>query len=104
MASITSCSAIIEWETVPCGHQNGDITGYQVKYREVGSSNTETMTVYGDSSSGGNITLSDLAPSTMYDVQVAGVTSAGVGVYSSSTVVLTLGIGKGERARDFSGH
>ena len=63
---------------IPCLQQNGDITGYSVRY--VGDGHTENMTV-----SGGNtneVTISGLTSSTAYSVQVAGVNTGGTGLYS----------------------
>ena len=74
-------STTVQWGSVPCRHQNGEIAGYSVKYVAVGSSETGSEMVSGDSS-GGTATISGLATRTMYTVQVAAVNSAGTGVYS----------------------
>ena len=75
---MTFSEITLQWETIPCLQQNGDITGYSVRY--LGDGYTENMTV-----SGGNtteVTISGLTSSTAYSVQVAGVSAGGTGVYS----------------------
>ena len=71
----------VQWGPVECTHQNGDITGYRVRYGEEGSSVREDFEP-GDSS-GGMTTVSGLTKQTVYTVQVAAVTSSGTGVYSN---------------------
>ena len=78
--SLTSIT--VQWGSVPCRQQNGEITGYSVQYVAEGSSETGSEMVSGDSS-GGTTTLSGLTRQTMYTVQVAAVNSAGIGVYST---------------------
>ena len=75
-------SIAVQWGAVNCRDQNGEITGYSVRYGELGSSEISVAMVSGDSS-GGMITISDgLAIKTKYTVEVAAETSAGTGVYS----------------------
>ena len=76
-------SITVQWgAVVPCVHQNGEITGYSVRYGELESSELSVAMVSGDSS-GGMITISDgLAIKTKYKVEVAAETSAGIGDYS----------------------
>ena len=42
----TSYSITINWEQVPCEHMNGDITGYSVRYGEMGT-NTTVLNITG---------------------------------------------------------
>ena len=79
----SSTSITVHWGPVPCRHQNGEITGYSVRYGEVGSSveNISMKIVSGDSS-GGMTTISGLTIKTMYMVEVAAETSSGTGIYS----------------------
>ena len=56
----------------------------------MGSGSTQNKTVSGASETG--TMISDLIPSTTYDVQVAAVNGAGTGVYSNSTSQLTRGV------------
>ena len=78
----SSTSIKVQWGSVSCRHQNGQITGYSVQYVAVVSSETGSEMVSGDSS-GGTTTISGLTRRTMYTVQVASVNSAGIGIYST---------------------
>ena len=89
VTGVTSSTISVQWGSVPCIHQNGDITGYSVQYGEVGSGNTQTINVNGADVT--EATLSSLTPSTTYSVQVAAVNSAGTGVFSNSQSAMTLG-------------
>ena len=90
VTGVTSSNISVQWGSVPCIHQNGDITGYSVRYEVMESGNTQTMNVSGDSS-GGMTTVSELAAATMYEYQVAAMTGAGTGQYSTSMTTLTSG-------------
>ena len=79
----SSTTITVQWGEVPCIHQNGVITGYSVQYGVVGSSETGSKMVSGDSS-GGMEMISGLNKLTVYTVQVAAVNSAGTGEYSVS--------------------
>ena len=72
-----STSITVQWEMVPCIHQNGPITGYSVRYGVMGSGSTQTETV-----SGTQTTISNLMPSTNYSFEVAAVNGVGTGNYS----------------------
>ena len=91
VTGVISSTISVQWGSVPCIHQNGDITGYSVQYEVMGSGNTQTEMVSGDSS-GGMTTISGLAAATMYEYQVAAMTGAGTGQYSTSMTTLTSGI------------
>ena len=78
--SLTSIT--VQWGSVSCRQQNGEITGYSVQYVAEVSSEIGSEMVSGDSS-GGTATISGLTRRTMYTVQVAAVNSAGTGVYST---------------------
>ena len=80
----SSTSITVQWGEVPCIHQNGDITGYSVQYRVMGSGDTpQTMPAMGNGA-----TIYDLTPSTNDTVQVAAVNSAGVGDYSDPPIIV----------------
>ena len=79
----SSTSITVQWGSVPCIHQNGQITGYSVRYGVEGSGNTQTVTAMGNGA-----TIYDLTPSTNYIVQVAAVNSAGVGDYSDPSIIV----------------
>ena len=83
-------SITVQWGSVPCIHQNGEITDYSVRYGELGSSEPSEAMVSGDSS-GGIITISGLVIKTKYTVEVATETSAGTGVYSDPQIFETPG-------------
>ena len=79
-----STGITVQWGSVPCIHQNGQITGYSVRYGVEGSGNTpQTMPAMGNGA-----TIYDLTPSTNYTVQVAAVNSAGVGDYSDPPIIV----------------
>ena len=74
-----------------CIQHNGNITGYSILIELKGksSSNKTNITVWGGSN-GGKYDIMQLIPSTTYSIEVAAVNSAGIGVYSSPLIVLTL--------------
>ena len=77
---MSSTTISVQWGPVePCADQNGPITGYSVRYGEIGSGNTQNKAVSGDS---GMTTISELTKETVYTVEVAAETRAGTGVYS----------------------
>ena len=87
--SVESSTAItVQWGPVePCDQQNGAITGYSVRYGEVGTSEGERRVemVSGDTMN----TISGLTKETVYTVEVAAVTSGGTGVYSETLTIET---------------
>ena len=87
--SVESCTAIsVQWGPVePCADQNGPITGYSVRYGEMGSGSTQNKTVSGEDSR--MTTIYGLTKETVYTVEVAAETSAGTGVYSLPLTIQT---------------
>ena len=83
VSAVTSSSFTVQWGPVDCIHRNGNITGYSVRL------NGNIIT--GDSS-GGTYVISGLEPSTTYSIQVAALTSTGVGPYTTPLSQLTAGI------------
>ena len=85
--SFNSPTAItVQWGAVNCRDQNGEITGYSVRYGELGSSEPSEKKASGDSS----VAISyGLAIKTKYTVEVAAETSAGTGVYSDPLTFTT---------------
>ena len=66
-----------------CMYQNGNITGYSVRYGVRGSGEEDkTVENATGESSGGIHVISGLSAATVYEVEVAAVNSAGIGVYS----------------------
>ena len=88
VSEVTSSSITVQWGKVDCIHRNGDITGYSVQYREVGSAEGERTLMM---VSNRRATISDLTPSTEYTVSVAAVNSAGTGMYSDEIMQQTAG-------------
>ena len=81
------------WEPIPCFDQNGDVLYYVVRYVSHDPMNPETVREQ-ESQTADNqlgILLENLRPNTEYNVRVAGVTSAGIGIFSSPIVAATLG-------------
>ena len=79
-----STSITVQWGTVPCADQNGPITGYSVRYGEMGSGSTQS-----ESAIGNEAVISGLQGSTNYTVEVAAETSVGRGDYSEPILVTT---------------
>ena len=88
-SDVTSSSITVQWGAVDCIHRNGDITGYSVQYGVQGSGSTQTDSVSGGATT--EATISGLTPSTSYSIEVAAVSSAGTGEYSSSITAETDG-------------
>ena len=78
---VTFSTITVQWGPVECRHTNGDITGYSVRYGEVGSGREEVMVVSGEAT---QTDVTGLTPGRLYSVRVAAVNSAGEGSYSQS--------------------
>ena len=79
-----STSITVQWGTVPCADRNGPITGYSVRYGEMGSGSTRN-----ESATGNEAMISGLQTTTNYTVEVAAETSVGRGDYSEPIIVTT---------------
>ena len=81
---VTSSNITVKWRLVDCIHRNGEITGYLVRYGELGTATEDRsiMTVPGSDST---TTIPVLNRSTEYEytVEVAAINSVGIGVYSA---------------------
>ena len=75
----------VQWETVPCIEQNGDITNYTVTVLESG----EMERVEDVDGNVNEVIISGLTQSTTYSIQVAAVNSQGTGPYSDIVVINT---------------
>ena len=81
---INSTSITVQWEMIPCIEQNGDITGYIVRY------GSQTQSVSGGSVT--ETTISNLTPSTTYNVRVAAMNDADTGGFNSNLFIITAGM------------
>ena len=86
---MTSSSITVQWGPVDCIHHNGDITGYTVQYGVQGSVSIERKNISGGDST--EMTLTGLANTTTYYIEVAAENSAGIGEYSNPLTVITKG-------------
>ena len=84
-----STAVTVQWGPIDCVHENGKITHYTVRYREVDNSKHDSEDsgwnngmVSGDSS-GGMTTISGLTKETVYTVEIAAHNTAGTGMYSN---------------------
>ena len=85
MSNVTSSTITVQWGSVPCIHQNGNVTGYSVTIKAKGTGSTQTLYIAGAST-----TLSHLTPETTYEIRVAGVNTEGIGVSTNiSATTLT---------------
>ena len=88
ISDVTFSSITVQWGAVDCIHQNGNITGYSVRFR-VQRSSTHSVNVSGGAAMA--FTLTGLSSSTTYSIDVAAVNNAGIGKYSDSIMVKTKG-------------
>ena len=79
VSEVSFSEITLQWEIIPCLQQNGVITGYSVRYY-VGIWHKQHSLAIDTKRS--EVTISGLASSTAYSVQVAGVNADGTGVYS----------------------
>ena len=89
-ADVTSSSTTVHWGPVDCIHRNGDITGYSVRYGVQGSGSSQTIKIPGGAAT--QYTISELKCTSNYAIEVAGMNTAGTGVYSNSILIITEGI------------
>ena len=80
-------SITVHWGAIDCIYQNGDITGYSVRYGVEGSGSMKTLNMSGSSAT--EVTISGLVNATTYAIEVAAVNSAGIGEYSTPLTVET---------------
>ena len=84
---MTATNITVQWEPVNCIDRNGNITSYALRYRVQNTTLFQTLVVpkiY-------KAVLSNLEPSTSYEIEVAAVNNAGIGVYSNIAVGKTIG-------------
>ena len=85
--NVTYSTITVWWGEVDCIHQNGDITGYLVQYRVMGTSGDQQISIGGSNT---QTTISNLMLSTTYSIQVTAINSAGIGVLTDPVVQRTL--------------
>ena len=83
----SSTNITVQWGPVESCSRN--ITGYSVRYGEVGTSERTVVEMVSGHSSGGMTTISGLTKETVYTVEVAAKNSAGTGVYSDPLIFKT---------------
>ena len=88
VTNVTFFSITVKWSKVNCSYQNGNITGYLLKYGEVGSDRQQTINASRAEKS--EITITDLKLATNYSIQIAAVNNAGTGMYSDVVFVKTI--------------
>ena len=88
VSEVTPSSITVQWGPVDCIHRNGDIAGYSVQYREVGSAEGEKTQ---QMVSIRQAIISGLTPSTEYAVSVATVNNVDTGGYSDEVIQQTTG-------------
>ena len=88
---LNSTALFVEWGRIEiCRTANGLIAGYRIQYRTEPDGVVRSVDRPGNRSSGGNISISGLAPFTVYSVQVAAVNVMGhVGAFSNPKTVQT---------------
>ncbi|XP_066925489.1 receptor-type tyrosine-protein phosphatase F-like isoform X2 [Clytia hemisphaerica] len=84
VTEVQSTSFVVAWDTPKM--PNGNITNYEVVYKNNGSSTSETSTVSGENS---QIMVPNLAPDTVYFIKVQASTLVGSGPYSEQLTVRT---------------
>jgi len=87
-SDVTFSSITVQWGAVDCIHQNGNITGYSVRYW-VQRNSILSVNVSGGAAMA--LTLTGLSSSTTYSIDVAAINNAGVGKHSDSITVKTKG-------------
>ena len=87
VTSVSSSTLTIQWGSVPCIHQNGEITRYTIQYGATGSGDKQTV-----ETSETEVILSSLTPETNYEISVAAVNTEGTGPYSTGISIRTTGM------------
>ncbi|XP_077288752.1 neogenin protein frazzled isoform X2 [Arctopsyche grandis] len=83
----TSTSVLVQWEAPPPEAQNGDITGFKIKYRKAGRKRADSLATPANARS---VTLRDLERMATYQVRICAINVNGSGPYSEWYSVDTL--------------
>ena len=89
MYTMTSRNVSVTWSNITCIERNGEIAGYAVEFGPSGGATVMTM-----QDTTPSFTRNGLTPFTDYTFRVAGVNSAGTGVYSDTITIRTSEEGK----------
>ena len=76
VTGVTSSTISVKWGSVPCIHQNGDITGYSIQHGLMGSGEKPVNMSVKEM----ELTLLSLTPETSYWITVAAVNTEGTGI------------------------
>ena len=79
-------SITVSWSPVPCLQRNSNITGYAVRYTEVTSRRATSEEIIVDGGSTTSKTISGLAVSVRYSIQVAAVGAGVTRVFSDPVI------------------
>ena len=90
-AATTATTITVQWGEVDCIHRNGEITGYSVRYGEMGTAEEDKTVRLVSGDDNRQTVISGLTPSTDYTIEVAAVNVIGTGSYSTSIVQETNG-------------
>ena len=88
ITEVTTSNITVLWGRIDCSDQNGDITGYTVRYGVEGSEskNNHEVSVVTTTT-----TITGLDSAYKYSIEVAAVNSVGIGVYSHPIIATTKG-------------
>ena len=88
ITEVTTSKITIMWGRINCIDQNGDITGYKMRYWVEGSESKNNPEV---SVGATKTTIAGLDSATKYSIEVAAMNSVGIGVYSRPIIATTKG-------------
>ena len=91
VTDVTSSTITVQWGSVPCIHQNGNITGYSVTIEAIKTGSTQTLYISGASTTLSHTTFSHLTPETAYEIRVAGANTEGTGVSTNISATTLAG-------------
>ena len=80
--NVMATSVVLTWNELDCLLQNGDITGYMIRY-------VRDSQPIADSSSTRTYTVQELIPFTEYSFSVAAVNSVGTGPFSEQSMTIS---------------
>lgn len=85
-----SSSIIVEWKPIPQGSRKGQLIGYIVRYQQTSSNGSDgeikILSLLGHAT---KANLTQLQMASTYKIEVAGETTAGIGIYSEPVTAKT---------------